>query len=104
MGSRLCMCSRSTFLSFSALLTMAVLCGLQADAQQQAAESDMRLGATAMQARHYEDAEHDFRKVVAAAPDYAEGHLNLGLALLREAQLPEAIASFEKAAQLDPKL
>jgi tetratricopeptide (TPR) repeat protein len=97
------MCSRPTFVSFSALLTMAVLCGLQADAQQ-AAESDMRLGAAAMQARHYEEAEHDFRKVVAAAPDYAEGHLNLGLALLREAHLPEALASFEKAAQLAPKL
>jgi tetratricopeptide (TPR) repeat protein len=57
-----------------------------------------------MQARHYEEAEQDYRSVVTLAPDFAEGHLNLGLALLRQGRLPEAIASLEKAARLEPKL
>jgi tetratricopeptide (TPR) repeat protein len=57
-----------------------------------------------MQMKHYEEAEQDYRRVVTLAPDFAEGHLNLGLALLRQGRLPGAIASLEKAARLEPKL
>lgn len=73
-------------------------------AQSQDVEHDMRLGAAAMQAKQYDEAEREYRKVVALAPDFAEGNLNLGLVLLRRGKVPEAITSLEKAARLEPKL
>ena len=86
------------------LLALALSCGLAAYAQPPDLESDMRLGAAAMQAKHYAEAERDYRKAVSLAPNLAEAHLNLGLVLLRQARVPEAIASLEKAARLEPKL
>lgn len=85
-------------------LVLTLLSGSLAHAQSQDVESAMRLGAAAMQANRYNDAEREYRKVVTVAPENPEGHLNLGLVLLREARVQEAIASLEKAARLEPKL
>ena len=64
----------------------------------------MRLGAAAMHANRYQEAEQAYRRVIALAPNLPDGHLNLGLALLRQAHLAEAIDSLKTAARLDPKL
>ncbi len=106
------MCCRPTLLSSvrsnlywsSAFLFIMLLCGSLAYAQSQDVESAMRLGAAAMQANRYDEAEREYRKVVSLAPEDAEGHMNLGLVLLREARVPDAIATLEKAARLEPKL
>jgi len=42
------------------------------------------------------------RQAVAAAPDLAETHFQLGLALARQQQWPEAAAEFEAVIQLQP--
>jgi tetratricopeptide (TPR) repeat protein len=64
----------------------------------------MRLGAAAMEAHRYKEAEQRYRDVVTLDPNLPEAHLNLGLALLRESRLREAIANFETAARLAPRL
>ncbi len=86
------------------LLSLALFCGLPIRAQRPELDQSLREGAVAMQTKHYSEAEQLYRRAVALAPDFAEGHLSLGLALLRQDRLPEAIASLEKAAQLEPTL
>lgn len=46
-------------------------------------------------------AEREFRKVLAADPDNAPAHNNLGNAYLRQGRLEEAISSYKKAVKLD---
>ena len=45
-----------------------------------------------------------FRTALAATPDYAPAHFELGLALQQQGKKEEARQEFEKAASLDPKL
>ena len=49
-------------------------------------------------------AEREFRKVLAADPDNAPAHNNLGNAYLRQGRLEEAISSYKKAVKLDVNL
>jgi tetratricopeptide (TPR) repeat protein len=81
-----------------------LLMALSGHAQSPGIERNMRLGAAAMEAHRYREAERDYRDVVARDPTLPDGHLNLGLALLRQSRLPEAIASLETAARLAPRL
>ncbi|HLH33533.1 MAG TPA: tetratricopeptide repeat protein [Alloacidobacterium sp.] len=74
----------------------------QPDTQTQL-QSIFREAATAMHEGRTADAEKYFRQATEIAPNLAEAHLNLGLALLKEGKLPEASASIEKAIQLDPR-
>jgi magnesium-transporting ATPase (P-type) len=50
------------------------------------------------------EAEKEYRAVLAAAPNYAEAHANLGAVLIRLDRYEEAISSYEKAFSLAPKL
>ena len=49
-------------------------------------------------------AEREFKKVLAADPDNAPAHNNLGNAYLRQGRLEEAISSYKKAVKLDVNL
>jgi tetratricopeptide (TPR) repeat protein len=80
------------------------LSALSTHAQPPPLEQNMRLGAAAMEAHRYKEAEQHYRDVVTLDPNQPQGHLNLGLALLRQSRLPEAIASLQSAARLAPRL
>jgi len=51
-----------------------------------------------------ENAIAQFRAALAATPDYAPAHFELGLALQQQGKKEEARQEFEKATSLDPKL
>ena len=59
-------------------------------------------GTRAYKARQLEDAKGQFELAVAAAPDSAEAHYNLGLAFFALGQGQEARENFIKAANLAP--
>jgi Tetratricopeptide repeat len=87
----------STFRRFS-MGAVVLLIALPTHAQPLPLKQNMRQGVAAMQAHRYKEAEQRYRDVVTLDPKLPEGHLNLGLALLRQLRLPEAIASLETAA------
>jgi Flp pilus assembly protein TadD len=57
-----------------------------------------------MQARRLPEAEHHFRRAVAADPGFAEAHYNLGRSLESRGDRAGAIASYKQALQLKPDL
>ena len=59
-------------------------------------------GTRAYAARRYEDAKTQFEQAVAEAPDSAEAHYNLGLALFSSGQGQESREHFIQAANLAP--
>lgn len=89
------------FISTLALLGCAAVSGF---AQNTSIEDAFRRGALAMHNGRSIDAEADFREAVRLAPQMAEAHLDLGLALGRNGKLDEAIESIQTALHLDPKL
>ncbi|HEX4487115.1 MAG TPA: tetratricopeptide repeat protein [Terriglobales bacterium] len=58
----------------------------------------------AQQNKDYVTAEREYRVVVASAPNFAEGHMNLGLVFQLQEKLPPAMAEFRRALQIKPKL
>ncbi len=52
----------------------------------------------------YDDAVEQFEKVLGAGDAFATDHLDLGLALLQDNQLDQALAELTTARQMDPKL
>lgn len=62
------------------------------------------LGFTRLAAGAWAEAEDANRKVIAAEPNNAPAHYNLGLALRGQGKEAEAVQSFQRAAQLDAKL
>lgn len=60
-------------------------------------------GVVAFTEGRFEDAAAAFGQAVAALPDDAEAHLNLGSALYRLERLDEAEASYRRALELDPE-
>ena len=62
------------------------------------------LGVIALQRRRHGAAADLIRKAVAAKPDFAEAHTNLGSALMGDGKLEEAVASYQRAAALGPEL
>lgn len=51
----------------------------------------------------YAEAEARFRQAVATAPQMAEAHLDLGLALMRQGKIADAAAELQNAVQLNPQ-
>lgn len=49
------------------------------------------------------EAIENYRKVISAAPDWVEAHINLGVALYQSGHLQEARQAFEAAVRLDPE-
>ena len=61
------------------------------------------LGAVHLDTGHYVIAMSHFNKVNELAPDYAEGHNNMG-AVMNKLRMPEkAVESFERAIAINPK-
>lgn len=60
------------------------------------------LAAYYFNARRYDKAEQEFRRVVELAPDNARGHSNLGVTLQELNRLEEAEAEFRTSLRLDP--
>lgn len=66
------------------------------------AVTQMNLGTYAAEAGDKALAAECFRRAIALAPDFAEAHYNLGLALVEMDRLDDAIGPFQRAAALAP--
>ncbi|HYE25131.1 MAG TPA: tetratricopeptide repeat protein [Clostridia bacterium] len=84
-------------------------CDQAIDLMQQATQADatkdllwVNLAESYVCAKRFADAIPAYQKAIAIAPTRGEYHNNLGQALLKNNQVDEAIASYDKAAQLDP--
>jgi len=60
------------------------------------------LGAAYLQIADYDAAMSQFQEALKLSPQDATLHYDLGLALKLKDQLPEAVAEFRKAGELDP--
>src|SRR5262245_41044566 len=65
---------------------------------------DFEQGVAAIRDQKFEVARGHFEKAVAAEPRNAQAHFYLGVAQQNLEQLPAAQASYQKAAELQPKL
>jgi tetratricopeptide (TPR) repeat protein len=61
-------------------------------------------GSTALRAENYTLAESDFRGAISASPKFAEAYCNLGLALMKQGKVDDAITQLTKATELKPGL
>lgn len=86
-----------------AVLTFAPGAGAQ-NGPGEADRADLERGAAAMKAGDLPAAIAAYRSVTAHLPEFAEGYLNLGLALEQQGLLDEASAPLKKAAHLKPAL
>jgi type IV pilus assembly protein PilF len=59
-------------------------------------------GVAHLQQGHWAVSAEHFQKAIAAAPELAEAHFNLGLALDEMGKHPEATEEFKKAKELAP--
>ncbi len=80
--------------------TGAVAQGTQEETLQQYSQA----GQQALAAGHYEEAESDFKKLVAIAPDIAEIHATLGLVYFQEKKFDQAVPELRRALKLKPGL
>ena len=90
-----------------ALLLLSAICGFSpALCAQRTPELDQRFreASQAMRAGNLELAGEGFAAIAKDAPAFAEAHLNLGLVREEQGRHEEAIASFQKALTLNPKL
>jgi Flp pilus assembly protein TadD len=71
---------------------------------QQAALFATNSGRRLLNAGDLEGAISQFRSAIAAVPEYAPAHFQLGLALQRKGSHAEARTEFQKAGELDPRL
>ncbi|HLK04451.1 MAG TPA: FG-GAP-like repeat-containing protein [Candidatus Acidoferrum sp.] len=65
--------------------------------------NDFTYGVALFQHGYFDAAASSFKQVIAAKPDNAEAHYNLGTLYLRKNQFAEARASLEKATALQPE-
>jgi tetratricopeptide (TPR) repeat protein len=72
--------------------------------QDDSVKANLRSGAEAMHTGKADQAEHYFREVTRIAPDLPDGYLDLGLAQLRQGKLPDAVASLQKALDLNQRV
>lgn len=84
-------------------LLLATLAALPTFAQNVSVEDLFRAGAEAMHEGRYSDAEIKFRAAIATAPQMAEAHLDLGLAIMREGRIADASVEIENAVRLNPE-
>lgn len=91
----------------TAPLFLVVFVGTSARAHSQAQENtvqtNLRLGAEAMHNGRPDEAEKFFRAVIRAAPQLADGYLDLGLAQIRQGKLTDAIESLQEALKRNPQ-
>jgi len=73
-----------------------------ADFPNKDAASQNDEGVGHLQQGHWDVSADHFQKAIAAAPNLAEAHFNLGLALDEMGKHPEATAEFKKAKELAP--
>gem|GEM_PF-470652 len=73
-------------------------------APSEAARQAMQDGAAAMKAEHFTQAVEAYRAATRELPAFAEGYMNLGLALDRAGRLDESRTAFEQALRLKPTL
>lgn len=64
----------------------------------------LRAGSDAVRRGDLTTGESYFHKVVAAAPEFSDGYLGLGMVQLREDQVDSAITSLRRATELNPQL
>ncbi len=86
---------------------LAALCMLPARAQTAPSEAvglQMRQGSVSMTAGNFSAAVAAYRAVTKKMPEFAEGYLNLGLALQQAGQLDDARVALEKSVRLKPGL
>jgi len=57
-----------------------------------------------IEAGEYSQAAEKLRQLLATAPDHAEAHFFLGVALMEQQHWDDAIGAFERATQLDPEM
>jgi tetratricopeptide (TPR) repeat protein len=86
-----------------ATLSIALLAPISSYGQGVTVEELFRSGAQAMHEGRFSDAEGKFRAVCALAPQMAEAHLDLGLALMRQGKIEDAAGEIESAVRLDPR-
>src|SRR6266567_4688221 len=83
----------------------ALLCGVTlARTQGPSANEKFRLATEAMRAGHLDEAGKGFEAVIASSPSFAEAHFNLGLVREEQGRNDEAVACFQKALALKPRL
>jgi tetratricopeptide (TPR) repeat protein len=77
-------------------------------AAQQSTDETMqqysKAGQQALAARHYDEAEADFKKLLQLDPDIAEIHATLGLVYFQEKKFEQAVPELRRALQLKPTL
>jgi tetratricopeptide (TPR) repeat protein len=96
---------RQSKISIYALICVAALacCGYSA-AQSPAASEGFRQATEALRAGRLDEAAAGFSSVIAASPNFAEAHLNLGLVREEQGKNEEAITNFVKALAIKPRL
>lgn len=99
----------NAMLTQAADLRKAGNCDEAINVMQQAVQADatkdllwFSLGESQLCAKKYPEAIESYKKAIAIAPNHGEYFNNLGQAYLRNNQTEDAIASYDKAAQLDP--
>jgi len=99
---------RPVFLPYSTRMALALWLGVAVFAQAPplppAAVEKFQQASEAMRSGNLEAAGDGFTEVVTQAPSFAEGFMNLGLVREEQGRHPDAIAAFQKALQLKPKL
>ncbi len=87
----------------SAVLLLLTACGRELSEEQARDLITIRtLGLAFLEENRLEEAEAEFRKLVAMAPDEALGYANLGLVYLRAGRFDEAEQQLDEALQRDP--
>ena len=93
------------FAAFLMAVTLLAVSGLQAQSQvDEEWQTIFRQGTQAFSEGDLPTAAQSFRRVTQMEPQFAEGHFNLGLVLLRQGDTPAAGREFRTALKLKPSL
>ena len=98
---------RTTFCRFAKFVmgfALLAVCGLQAQTQSDEWQTIFRRGTQSFSEGDLTTAAQSFRRVTQMEPQFAEGHFNLGLVLLRQGEAPAAGREFRTALKLKPGL
>jgi tetratricopeptide (TPR) repeat protein len=98
---------RTRAFAFQGLVMLALSAAAGAAAQgtqEETLQQYSQAGQQALAAGHYEEAESDFKKLLAIAPDIAEIHATLGLVYFQEKKFDQAVPELRRALKLKPGL